>query len=479
MMGAPSRTDDTQPGQSERRKEPGGENPAPSAEGNAMPLTDSVGEQPDDRVNVASSGCDDEKPEGESVSLKVGAEPTTLEQSEWEGGEQNKFGTTIEAGQGDFQKPPVDTTNEMVPSFIRPEEVNPTELTDQTPASDSKQTKEKSRDRGITTDENQLKITNLIVSGIKWLQKNLAVGRYPNMVEELEWVIKNPAHALSHIYELRDRQHMLSYEVADLKQVNNRLKSTLDEMRYANSKIAERLSDIQYLQQSNAELRQALKTHESESREVKQRYAELDDRANKLISELASARRNRAATYVADSGTQNHLLIQEFKVLRDQDVHEVSSEIYRHLSARDTSLKSLRKAEIARIKSTLSKEILIKGRKALIDMGGQPNESIATAVGQVMTSILKSLGGADEFPSTLHSSVRELAAKGLELVRRIKAADPPGELWMDEHGEPFDPQIHEPTPDCERGGRIDFTVYPSYIVNHRVFEKALVRTYLE
>ncbi|MDZ7966420.1 MAG: hypothetical protein RM368_15825 [Nostoc sp. DedSLP03] len=207
--------------------------------------------------------------------------------------------------------------------------------------------------------------------------------------------------------------------------------------------------------------------------ELERECDELKTQKGELLVTISEFARNKSTTYVSGDRPQNHILVHEFIQLKDQNFQSVSTLIFHHNSEINHSFKANRRQEIAKIKSTLSEEILVKQMKTVL-------EDSTAVVSEIINSIYLALGinnyPHEQSPKNLHREIENLIHKGLNLIFRISSADPPGDLWMEQKGIQFDPQKHQPFLDCDGAGQISFTVYPGYRVNNRIFEKALVFT---
>lgn len=239
-----------------------------------------------------------------------------------------------------------------------------------------------------------------------------------------------------------------------------------------------------------------------------------------------------------DTKPQHHILYQEFKQLKSQEFNAVSDKIFHYLCEQNSDLKSNRKQEIARIKSVFSEKIIINGMKMftgnssfspeilenalkvirqsfyraleieensqipetlsnklenLIKQGLklfdktssadttarlQNEEEFTKAIKDISRSIYTALQMPEEtnISEEIRANTDSLVRKGLELVKKIASADPPGNLWIEQKGNVFKSEKHEATLGCEEAGPILWTVYPGYLVGNRIFEKALVFT---
>lgn len=290
---------------------------------------------------------------------------------------------------------------------------------------------------------------------------------------------------------------------------------------------------------NNAYLQREIKQLKQERDAFKKERDQLASDRGGILSELAEKNRDKTTTYIgSDLRPQHYLLFQEFKQLKEQDFHAVSSNLFRYRCENELSLKANRKQEIAKIKSILSKEILIEGLHLFTGDSEFPADTVANAVKVVSHSVRRALGipeeseipeavsndlesllkkgmklsngktstdtcegswteedftkaikdinnsiysalgmpEEDRIPEALRNDLENLVRKGLELVKKIASADPPGVLWTEKKGIPFKSDRHEAMLGCEEGGKILLTIYPGYLVSDRVFEKALVFT---
>jgi len=281
----------------------------------------------------------------------------------------------------------------------------------------------------------------------------------------------------------------------------------------------EMVAEVVKLREENARLEQAYDRLHKKERELTTRFS-------RLLGELAEHRRDRARTYVSDS-PQAHLIVENWKLLRDQDFRNAGRKIFPLLPrSPDPSIEE-RRERMAKLKSALSQEILMREyrrlraiRRRLVlwefveSLKNLPLEKAQrTAIADVVESALASnppegdgvrtapaagvsasesqeerlqnaargmwgLLGLNELVlgDSLGSEIVTLFGKGAELVDEVLHTDPPGELWMDESGVPFDADRHEVELGCEEGGTIRWTSYPGYRFGDRVICKAVVFT---
>ncbi|MEC4811926.1 MAG: hypothetical protein SAK29_01375 [Scytonema sp. PMC 1069.18] len=305
----------------------------------------------------------------------------------------------------------------------------------------------------------------------------------------------------------------------------------------------ERLSqENQVLRSNNTLLQNQVTSIERERDTLKNERDELENERGRMLRDLAAKNQDKNTTYTISidrhNKPQHHTLYQEFKQLKDQEFNAFSKEMFFYLSEQELVLKANRKQEIAKIKSVLSKQVIIDGMKLftgtsdfsdeieenalktvsqsfrtaagiaenvemsetlsnelenLIKQGMKllnetsssgtskrfrNQEEFTTVVKDISTSIYNALKISEEkeIPEKIRIDTENLVQKGLELVRKIASADPPGILWIEKEGIPFKSDRHEAILGCEEGGKILLTVYPGYMVGDRVFEKALVFT---
>ena len=229
--------------------------------------------------------------------------------------------------------------------------------------------------------------SNLFQDIFNWLQKQInpsninGVRQYPEETLELINNLKQKKERLESNYERLEQNHeTLLRENARLNQDNQKLNqnSTYYYQQYTQQYQANCRS-----REENANLRSNNAALQEEINQLKKERDELDARVGLILSELAAYRRDPTTTYVSDdSRPQNHLLVQEFKEIKEQDYQRVSSNIFSHRCESAPSLKANRKQEIARIKSILSEEIMIKGMMSTEESAStRVMDSVCTALG--------------------------------------------------------------------------------------------------
>ncbi|MFB2973244.1 hypothetical protein ACE1CD_30140 [Aerosakkonema sp. BLCC-F183] len=291
----------------------------------------------------------------------------------------------------------------------------------------------------------------------------------------------------------------------------------------------------------NINLKKEITNLELQIKQIEKDRDELASQRGSILSQLASAQRNPETSYISDSRPQNHLLFQDFRQLKDQELHSVSTKIFSYLSENNPALKANRKQEIANIKAILSNQVLIKAMALFTETNDSlPEDAVAKAVQIVSVSLSSALKAydkpniieslkanieslvkqgmmlakgttetntlamsdneedftkvvesirqsvyssleieLDKISEALRAEIDNLVRKGLELVKKIANADPPGTLLLPKKGESFNSDQHKAMLGWEDEGKIDFSIFPAYIVGARVLEKAVVLTIVE
>lgn len=142
------------------------------------------------------------------------------------------------------------------------------------------------------------------------------------------------------------------------------LQKACNDLSYKYDQSQQRSKETPQLRQENKNLKILNFELQKAIELLKRERDESESKRAGMLSILAEAKRNRETSYVSGERPQNHLLIQEFKQLKDQDFHSVSNDILQHVSEANPLLKvdrKLKKQEIANIKAILSNHIFIKG----------------------------------------------------------------------------------------------------------------------
>ncbi|NET80435.1 MAG: hypothetical protein F6J94_00015 [Moorea sp. SIO1F2] len=258
-----------------------------------------------------------------------------------------------------------------------------------------------------------------------------------------------------------------------------------------------------------------------------------EDRA-KLLSIAGKKLRDKTKTVnLSSENPRNDEIFQQYKTQKSQTFHPVSKTIFNFLAEFDSSLKNNRRQEVSKIQSILSQKILYEGLKlfrsdkdeekltqvtqkviqALSDVEGvnltEQSADSSAKVKELVKEILKLVQNKDDTKTPLDSEgnikqevtdqVREdiystlkktlnqqspdfskideevdkLIKQGLKLVHNITIADSPGRLEIYDQGTPFDKEKHEDILG-EEEGTIELTIFPAYLVEDRVYERASV-----
>ncbi|NEP81483.1 MAG: hypothetical protein F6K39_26955 [Okeania sp. SIO3B3] len=208
---------------------------------------------------------------------------------------------------------------------------------------------------------------------------------------------------------------------------------------------------------------------ESENQELRQRVSF-------LLSKLNARDRDKSSTITSnDSRRQRDVLTQEFIQINTQEITGIGNEIFNHLSQINSNLKAKRKREIAKIKSVFSKYIFDKGSQCFTADNSIEEDKFPQVVEYFTNSILTDLQIPEtaKIPEPIHTNLKNLVEKGLNLVKEIVNDDPPGHFLITNQGEAFDPEKHQPVAGCEPSGKIVYTTYPGYCVNDRIIGESL------
>ena len=239
----------------------------------------------------------------------------------------------------------------------------------------------------------------------------------------------------------------------------------------ANRSEKPQLSEGEALLRENSHLKTQIQHLEANNRLLKQELREMAEEKAELLSILADYRRDKTITvYTSDPYPKNHLLVQEFIHLKHQDFQLASFELFEQGCLVGYFSKTNRRRELLQIQAILSQEILMNGIHLSL-----PED---VCLQQILDSLVNTFDFLKRVPppETLLDGLKHLIEKGLKLVRLIASADPPGELWVEAAGTPFDVDRHEPVIGCEEAGEIMWTIYPGYQVGNRIFAKAIVFT---
>jgi uncharacterized coiled-coil DUF342 family protein len=225
-------------------------------------------------------------------------------------------------------------------------------------------------------------------------------------------------------------------------------------------------------------LHQEILKKEEKIQQIDNEIIKLQALVGKQLANEEDSKRDKTASYVSEASDirpRNYELVTKFSLLKTQTFQGLSNKLFKYFRSIDEAEAVNRSRRIAEIKSTLSQKILTE-----IDFFSEDNELsgkiLTEYVEDISNSVCQSLNiNRATITEDLYDSIKDSVQKGLELIRDINNAEPPGKLYI-MNGERFDSGRHEPVLGCEEGGTVEFTVYPAYFVGDRVFAKAVVFT---
>lgn len=396
----------------------------------------------------------------------------------------------------------------------------------------------------VTEVQNQMKSEQNKIEDLKqayeWVKQQLKPGGKITL-DNVEEVNKRIGRGLEVIDNLQRINDALKSNIQDLEIDKKELTKKCSDLEFKYNTLERKYQTAAQVRQENEYLRNIKFELEVKIKQIEKDRDELASQRGSILSQLASAQRNPETSYISDSRPQNHLLVQDFRQLKDQELHSVSTKIFSYLSEIKPALKANRKQEIANIKAILSNQALIKAMALFTEKNDSlPEDAVAQAVQTVTVSlssalktydkpnIIESLKAnieslvkqgmmlakgttetntlamsdneegftkvvesirqsvyssleieLDKISEALRAEIDNLVRKGLELVKKIANADPPGTLLLPKKGESFNLDQHKAMLGWEDEGKIDFPIFPAYIVGTRVLEKAVVLTIVE
>ncbi|MCF2145842.1 hypothetical protein IQ276_005075 [Desmonostoc muscorum LEGE 12446] len=302
---------------------------------------------------------------------------------------------------------------------------------------------------------------------LEWLAKNFGIVNinWTLPTKEIAKGLNNPQSVLDALARIYNQ--IIKIEQIEIK--NNELHSILTQKT---QNVVSLQQEIQQLRQQKHTITQLQKRIDDLERENK----ELNSRVTSLLSKLDKENRDKAVTITSDDSLrQRDSLTQDFIRLNTQDFTAVSNELFNYRCQINSDLKSDRKAEIARIKSLLSKKIFQEGRDLFIsDRNLFQKENLSSIIKDFADDIIKQLIiSEDQSTEVPRNNLDKLIDKGLNLLIEILNAQPPGEFLIEDEGSKFNPERHQAVTGCESGGKILYTTYPGYCVNNRIIGDAL------
>ncbi len=222
---------------------------------------------------------------------------------------------------------------------------------------------------------------------------------------------------------------------------------------------------------------ETLQEKEASYTNIEKQNDDLESRCTRLLKDIVSLKTGGDTTAKHDS------LYKYFKELKEQKFKELSNKIYKlHSECIPKRPKSNRKEETAKIRSKIAKNLLLEEVK-ITDID---HEKIVVSL---QNELIKYCG--DEINNfkvekdEINQSIKNLAEESFQLVKNISHALPPGKLLWCEKNQEFNPEEHEALVGCAEHGKVNFTVYPGYVISEgdtnkqRIFAKVLVFTTLE
>jgi hypothetical protein len=348
--------------------------------------------------------------------------------------------------------------------------------------------------------------------------KNWLEGRDQEYVESFR---EHPEEVLQNLCELIKRHITVRQERDKLEQdVNNNHIVFSENNQNYNNLVREHNRLVQQYNQLAQQYKQLYprknpENHiwlEGENAALKKEKDELNKRVSSLLQELANYRRDKTKTAILGE-SQTTAIYQEFQNFKDQDIQSTGNQIFQYLSDQDPSLRDNRRAEIAQLFSILSQEILVKESQRLArvhikDRTDQVRKSVEhlaiskdsrdKIIESINIAISEEFGGdsANNFDATMQVAnvicqtwrvelsttlpflerLGELIQDGHKLVKRIDSTDPPGELWIEAKDTHFNHEKHEAYGGSNEVGIIQWTVYPGYRHENRIYAKPVVFT---
>jgi len=296
-----------------------------------------------------------------------------------------------------------------------------------------------------------------------WLLKLLRIESNETEKEdnELEKALYNPQIVLEAFSQINKDINNLERNQLNVEKFNDILRQKSQENQTLQAEI-QRLKRGSY---NTTQLQAKIEKLEREKQE-------LEGRVSSLLAKLGERDRDKTSTITSDdSRRQRDLLTQDFIQLNNQYFTAVSNEIFNYQYQSNPTLIQERKLEIARIKSVLSRQILKPANKEIIKK--IQSDNVSSAVQLISAEIFQELKMPETSPKEIAQNVENLVEKGLKLIKDILNDDPPGELLIESEGTTFSPEIHQPVPGCEAGGKILYTTYPGYRINDRILSDAL------
>ena len=181
---------------------------------------------------------------------------------------------------------------------------------------------------------------------------------------------------------------------------------------------------------------------------------ELETRCSKLMADMAGSRRDSLANPSSEK-PQHTLLRSEFINLKNSTLRSISDDIFQCLLAANTTLDVRHKRQETPIILTFLGQIILVDGLLKLQNGTTEKETWCTAVEtEVTAEICQYLYGQENqsqenpspLPGSLQPSLTYLLESSHAFLTQVNAADPPGDLWMEDPGTLFCADTHAPYP---------------------------------
>ncbi len=372
------------------------------------------------------------------------------------------------------------------------------------------------------------------------------------------------------IHEISDRirllQNELKFSEQDTKTLNRRLENKDETILNLQRKVQEQSSwsnhfqqlqnlipqfnkaqeeketfkkEVKSLRTEKHQLNEQLKEIEKERNYLSKQIDDLNSERSTLLAKVGEYGRDKSRTYQAGDRPQNYMLAQEYKTLQEQYLDRLAGSILSNFGDRLPILQEGdRKRKLNRIKSMLSRSILIVGQAIINGKVGalpKPGDEILSMVyvhisqkiefpadspyadtfkdeiEQLLSTGLSLASGKVQYPKSeewqekdfslatqeitnevyknfeirdfeirdidkaVEQELQNTIKECLQFLQKTALADPPGLLSIETEGEAFNSDRHEIAKGCpEESGQVLETIYPFYLDNGTVRTKAIV-----
>lgn len=217
---------------------------------------------------------------------------------------------------------------------------------------------------------------------------------------------------------------------------------------------------------------------------------ERDELSRRLSEALALVAQAQTGAYSRGgmAEAQHDHLAQELRDLKLQDFQGVCIRLYDFwkTNKRTEERQQVQRAyALVQFRNQLADQILVKGmaRLLLAQESGDPKadrEQVRRGIQDALLEKFRLNKHQDLLPEGLLDGLRAAIGKGLDFLRAMTMATPPGYLLVPPPGAPFNPDHHEAVVGCptNSGVKVKLTAFPGYLplFSSRVLERALVYT---